>query len=51
MLGFAMPEPRLFLSYSTNDKELADEVKQSLSETGFGVFLAHEDIIPTDKWL
>jgi predicted adenine nucleotide alpha hydrolase (AANH) superfamily ATPase len=42
---------RLFLSYSVKDRELAGEVKQRLSGAGFDVFLAHEDIKPTDEWL
>jgi hypothetical protein len=43
--------PRLFLSYSTNDRQLAGKIKENLSKAGFDVFLAHEDITPTDEWL
>lgn len=46
-----MQAPRLFLSYSAKDRKLAGEVKQELYGTGFDVFLAHEDIKPTDEWL
>jgi hypothetical protein len=43
--------PRIFLSYSVKDKELAGQVKQNLTRIGYDVFLAHEDIAPTDEWL
>ena len=46
-----MKAPRLFLSYSVKDKDLAGGVKQTLSRVGYDVFLAHEDIAPTDEWL
>lgn len=46
-----MEKPCLFISYSTLDKKLAGTFKQRLSEAGFNVFLAHEDIKPTDEWL
>jgi len=46
-----MQAPLLFLSYSVKDRKVAAEGKQNLSSAGFAVFLAHEDIMPTDEWL
>jgi len=40
----------VFLSYSSKDKDLAGEIKRCLEEFGVEVFLAHEDIRPTEKW-
>ncbi len=39
-----------FLSYSTLDKKLAGSVKDGLALFGFEVFLAHEDLVPSDEW-
>jgi len=41
---------RVFLSYSTKDKEIAGEIKTKLEELGLEVFLAHEDISPSSDW-
>jgi len=40
----------LFLSYSTLDKNLAGRVRDSLSVFGFEVFLAHENLVPSEEW-
>jgi hypothetical protein len=40
----------VFVSYAVKDKELAGSLKHALEETGTRVFLAHEDIEPTEKW-
>lgn len=41
---------RLFLSYSDKDKFLAGNIKENLSKFNIGVFLAHEDIPPTQEF-
>jgi len=41
---------RVFLSYSTEDKGLAGFIKDSLEWYGLEVFIAHEDIEPSDEW-
>ena len=41
---------RVFLSYSSHDKELAGQVKKELESRGLEAFLAHEDIEPTQEW-
>ena len=42
---------KIFLSYSTKDKKLAGEIKDGLEQYGQEVFLAHEDIEPSAKWV
>ena len=42
---------RTFISYSTTDRILAGEVKESLEDFGFSTFLAHDDIKPTQPWV
>lgn len=46
------PSPlRIFLSYSSSNKEIAGQIKHFLEEKYFfEVFLAHEDIMPTREW-
>lgn len=41
---------KAFLSYSTDDKQLAGRVKEQLSYFGIDVFLAHEDLSPSLEW-
>lgn len=41
---------RVFVSYSTEDKVIAGQIKNSLHEFGLEVFLAHEDISPSLEW-
>ncbi len=41
---------RIFLSYSSYDKELCGRIKRELELYGFEVFLAHDDINPTEEW-
>ncbi|OGZ28564.1 MAG: hypothetical protein A2427_02365 [Candidatus Nealsonbacteria bacterium RIFOXYC1_FULL_40_7] len=41
---------RVFVSYSTEDKKFAGELKQQLEELGLEVFIAHEDINPSSDW-
>lgn len=44
-------DPRkVFLSYAVADKKLAGKLKEELEKVGLRVFLAHEDIEPTEKW-
>lgn len=43
-------EIRIFLSYSTLNKIGAGKIKTWLSNMGFNVFLAHEDIEPSLEW-
>ncbi|MFH2037311.1 MAG: toll/interleukin-1 receptor domain-containing protein [Candidatus Zixiibacteriota bacterium] len=42
---------KIFLSYNTKDKVLAGNIKTELVKLGYDVFLAHEDINPSDEWL
>lgn len=39
-----------FISYSSDDKEIAGIVKKALSNLGIDSFLAHEDITPSQEW-
>jgi hypothetical protein len=39
-----------FISYSHSDRIVAAQIKESLVDFGFTVFLAHEDIIPSTEW-
>jgi len=41
---------KVFLSYSTDDKQLAGKIKQQLAFWGIDVFLAHEDLVPSSEW-
>lgn len=41
---------KVFLSYAVVDKKLAGKLKEELEKVGLRVFLAHEDIEPTEKW-
>jgi hypothetical protein len=43
-------EVRIFLSYSSKNKKGAGQVKKWLTEFGFNVFLAHDDIRPSLEW-
>lgn len=40
----------VFLSYSTVDGELAGRIKNELESFGLSVFMAHEDINPSEEW-
>ncbi len=42
--------PKIFLSHSHHDRELAGEIKAELQLFGADVFVAHEDIKPTQEW-
>ncbi|MCK4429930.1 MAG: toll/interleukin-1 receptor domain-containing protein [Candidatus Aminicenantes bacterium] len=42
---------KIFISYAHEDRELAGNIKSTLqNEYGFDVFLAHDDIRPTEEW-
>jgi len=41
----------VFISYSTDDKQVASEIKAALATAGFTAFLAHEDIRPSLEWV
>lgn len=41
---------RVFISYSSKDREVAGSLKRFLEKYGLEVFLAHEDIKPTINW-
>jgi hypothetical protein len=41
---------RVFISYSTANKQLAGYVKTELEKIGLDVFLAHEDLLPSEEW-
>jgi TIR domain len=40
----------VFLSYQTNDKQVAGKLKDLLAEVGIRSFLAHEDIAVSEEW-
>ncbi len=40
----------IFISYAVKDASLAGKLKNELEKEGLNVFLAHEDIEPTEKW-
>lgn len=40
----------VFISYAVADKKLAGDLKRELDKHGLRVFLAHEDIEPSEKW-
>ncbi len=42
---------RLFASHRADDKVLVSEVKQALANVAIDVFVAHEDIEPSEEWL
>ncbi|HUI31476.1 MAG TPA: toll/interleukin-1 receptor domain-containing protein [Candidatus Acidoferrales bacterium] len=44
------PGLKVFLSYHSSDRTLAGEIKFNLNRYGMDVFLAHEDIQPTEEW-
>lgn len=53
--GWLFPEGqagsnRIFISYSVKDYKLAGSLKTELESVGLSIFLAHEDIEPTEKW-
>jgi hypothetical protein len=41
---------KIFLSYAVADKRFAGKLKHELEKEGLHVFLAHEDIEPTERW-
>jgi hypothetical protein len=41
---------KAFFSYSHHDRKLARKIKKHLEPYGFDVFLAHENIQPSDEW-
>lgn len=41
---------RIFLSYSSKDKIVAGEIKKTLEEFDLEVFVAHDDISPSEEW-
>ena len=41
---------KAFMSYSTDDKQLAGRIKEQLATFGIDVFLAHEDLTPSSEW-
>ncbi len=45
-----MPGLKVFLSYHSSDKALAGKIKLHLDSYGVNIFLAHEDIQPTEEW-
>ena len=40
----------IFLSYATDDRRLAGGIKDGVEVYGFRVFLAHEDLVPSEEW-
>ena len=41
---------RIFISHSHHDRETAGEIKKRLASYGASVFVAHDDIRPTQEW-
>jgi len=42
---------KIFLSYSNADKKLAGQIKKIIENNGLDVFLAHDDIEPSEEWV
>lgn len=42
---------RFFVSYSSLEKDIAGALKRTLEEFGVDVFVAHDDITPSDEWV
>lgn len=45
-----MPSLRVFISYSSDNRKIAHQLKSFLTVYGLKVFLADSSIIPADKW-
>jgi len=45
-----MATKEVFLTYKEEDGDLAGNVKEYFERLGWEVFLAHEDIRPTEEW-
>ncbi len=45
--GFTIP---IFLSHSSEDKQIASEIKKTLDPFGIDIFLAHDDIEGGEDW-
>jgi len=43
-------KPNIFISYSYHDRFIAGDIKTELESIGFVVFMAHEDIEPSEEW-
>jgi len=43
-------KPNLFISYSYNDRFVAGDIKAELESQGYVVFMAHDDIEPSEEW-
>jgi hypothetical protein len=41
---------KIFISYAAQDKELASQLADQLSQAGFHVWIAAEEIAPGDNW-
>ena len=48
--SYGIKSLRIFFSYSTTDKQIVGKLKLFLENSGFEVFLAHEDIRPLVEW-
>ena len=42
---------KIFVSYSALDKKIASQIKKLLKKYGLNVFLAHDDIEPSEEWI
>ena len=42
--------PKVFISYSMNDKEIAARIKKILTSFGIDCFMAHDDIEVSEEW-
>jgi hypothetical protein len=50
ILGLDSDKLNIFLSYNTNNKIQAGKIKKGLETDKIYLFLAHEDIDPTEQW-
>jgi hypothetical protein len=41
---------KVFISYSTADKIIAGQIKESIENHGIECFIAHDDIVPGSEW-
>jgi len=48
--GIRFPAKRVFVSYSTEDRELAEAARDGLEQRGIGVWMAPRDILPGEDY-
>lgn len=41
---------KIFISYAREDQEIAEQIYEKISNTGFNVWMDTRDILPGEKW-